>query len=79
MNFLVYCGMRNYNLPDARKDLVEKSRKLILKSWNGEHHVYENYTSVTGAGADVKESDKFYHWGALLGFIALIEEGYVVP
>jgi hypothetical protein len=78
MNFLVYCGMRNYNLPDARKDLVEKSRKLILNSWNGEHHIYENYNSVTGVGNDVNDSDKFYHWGALLGFIALIEAGYVV-
>ena len=22
-------------------------------------------------------SDKFYHWGALLGYIGIIEEGYV--
>jgi putative isomerase len=77
MNFLVYCGMRNYNVPVARKDLVEKSAKLILKSWNGEHHVYENNNSVTGVGNDVENSDKFYHWGALLGYIALIEAGYV--
>ena len=77
MNFLVYCGMRNYNVPDARKDMVEKSAKLILKSWNGEHHVYENYNSVTGAGDDVRNSDKFYHWGALIGFIDFIEKGFV--
>jgi putative isomerase len=75
MNFLVYCGMKNYNLPDARKDLVEKSRKLILNSWNLEHHVYENYNSVTGAGNDVENSDKFYHWGALLAFMKLLEDG----
>jgi neutral trehalase len=75
MNFLVYCGMRNYNLPDARKDMVEKSAKLILKSWNGEHHVYENNNSVTGAGDDVRNSDKFYHWGALNSFIKLLEDG----
>ena len=75
MNFLVYCGMRNYNLPDARKDMVEKSAKLILKSWNGEHHVYENNNSVTGVGDDVKNSDKFYHWGALNAFIKLLEDG----
>ena len=77
MNFLVYCGMRNYDLPDAKKDLVEKSSKLLSKSWNGEHHVYENYNSVTGAGDDVKNSDKFYHWGALIGFIEFIEKGFV--
>ena len=75
MNFLVYCGMRNYNVPDARKDMVEKSAKLILKSWNGEHHVYENNNSVTGVGDDVKNSDKFYHWGALNAFIKLLEDG----
>jgi len=73
MNFLVYCGMRNYNLPDARKDLVEKSSKIILKSWNREHHVYENNNSVTGVGDDVRNSDKFYHWGALHAFIKLLE------
>jgi hypothetical protein len=75
MNFLVYCGMRNYNVPDARKDMVEKSAKLILKSWNGEHHVYENNNSVTGVGDDVENSDKFYHWGALHAFIKLLEDG----
>jgi neutral trehalase len=75
MNFLVYCGMRNYNVPDARKDMVEKSAKLILKSWNGEHHVYENNNSVTGVGDDVINSDKFYHWGALNAFIKLLEDG----
>jgi putative isomerase len=75
MNFLVYCGMRSYDLPNARKDLVEKSSKLILKSWNEEHHVYENNNSVTGAGDDVRNSDKFYHWGALLAFIKLLEDG----
>jgi hypothetical protein len=75
MNFLVYCGLRNYNVPDARKDMVEKSAKLILKSWNGEHHVYENNNSVTGVGDDVINSDKFYHWGALNAFIKLLEDG----
>ena len=74
MNFLIYCGIRNYNLPDARKDLVEKSKRLILKSWQEEHHVYENYNSVTGKGDDVINSDKFYHWGALLAFITLLED-----
>jgi len=77
MNFLVYLGIRNYDLPDARTDIVEKSSRLLLKSWIAENHVYENYNSVTGQGDDAGMSDKFYHWGALLGFIGLIEEGYV--
>ena len=77
LNFLVYLGMRNYELHDAKNDLVEKSKNLLLKSWLSERHVYENYNAENGKGDDSNMSDKFYHWGALLGFIGLIEEGYV--
>lgn len=77
MNFLVYLGIRNYDLPKARNDIVKKSANLLLQSWIGERHVYENYNSETGQGNDAGMSDKFYHWGALLGFIGLMEEGYV--
>ena len=38
--------------------------------------LYENYNSVSGIGNDVSNSDSFYAWGGLLGFIALMEEGY---
>ena len=77
MNFLVYLGIRNYELPEAQKDMVEKSKNLLLKSWIEERHVYENYSAETGRGDDAGMSDKFYHWGALLGFIGILEEGYV--
>jgi hypothetical protein len=78
MNFLVYLGLRNYDLPEARKDMAEKSENLLLKSWLGEHHVYENYNAETGRGDDAGSwSDEFYHWGALLGFISLMDKGYV--
>jgi neutral trehalase len=77
MNFLVYLGIRNYELPDAQKDMAEKSKNLLLKSWIGENHVYENYNAETGQGDDAGWSDKFYHWGALLGFIGIMEEEYV--
>jgi hypothetical protein len=76
LNFLVYMGLRNYDLPDARKQLADKSKNLLLKSWLKDGYVYENYSATTGTGDDVANSDKFYHWGALLGFISLIEEGY---
>ncbi|RLD00774.1 MAG: hypothetical protein DRI65_16145, partial [Chloroflexota bacterium] len=52
MNFLVYLGIRNYDLPGARKDFVEKSANLLLQSWSGENHVYENYNAETGQGDD---------------------------
>jgi putative isomerase len=77
MNFLVYLGIRNYELPEARRDLVEKSSSLLLQSWRSERHVYENYNSETGQGNDAGMSDKFYHWGALLSFIGLMENEYV--
>jgi len=79
MNFLVYLGIRNYKLPDAQKDMVERSKKLLLKSWLGENHVYENYNAITGQGNDAGGSDAFYTWGALLGYIGMIDQGYVQP
>ena len=77
MNFLVYLGIRNYELPCAEKDMVEKSKNLLLRSWIEENHIYENYNAETGRGDDAGMSDKFYHWCALLGFIGIIDEGYV--
>lgn len=76
LNFLVYMGLRNYELPEARKALSEKSKNLLLKSWLKDGYVFENYNADNGRGDDVGNSDKFYHWGALLGFIALMEDGY---
>jgi len=77
MNFLVYLGLQNYDLPQARKDLADKSRMLLLKEWRARGFVRENYHAETG-GAPEKRSDHFYHWGALLGMINLIEYDKVV-
>ena len=75
MNFLVYLGMRNYDLAPARTDLAEHSNKLLMKSWRTDRAIYENYNANTGAGNDVTSSDAYYHWGALLGVIGLMEQG----
>ncbi len=75
MNYLVYLGLRNYDLPAARKDLVDRSKALLLKSWRESASVYENYNGSTGVGNDVRNADNFYHWGALLGFVSFIERG----
>jgi len=77
MNFLVYLGMTNYDLKEARADLISKSKNLLLKNWREDGGVYENYNSITGKGNDVRNSDGFYHWGALLTFMEFIEKGYV--
>jgi hypothetical protein len=73
MNFLVYLGLRNYDLRETRADLVARSRALLLKSWRSDAAIYENYNAVTGAGNDVGSSDAYYHWGALLGVLTLLE------
>jgi hypothetical protein len=78
LNFLVYLGMRNYHLPDAKKDMVEKSKNLLMKSWMAENYVCENYNAGTGTGDEAGIwSDAFYHWGALLGFMDMLDKGYV--
>jgi hypothetical protein len=78
LNFLVYLGLRNYDLPVAQKDMVEKSRNLLLKTWINERHVCENYHAETGLGGEPNTwSDAFYHWGALLGVIDIIDQGYM--
>lgn len=77
LNFLVYLGLNNYEFPEVRHAFAEKSQKLLLKSWLSHGYVFENYNALTGEGDDVVRSDKFYHWGALLGYIALIENGVV--
>jgi len=76
MNFLVYLGFRNYDLPTARADLAERSSRLFMKSWESERAVYENYNAITGRGNDVRSSDAYYHWGALLGVLSLLEKGW---
>jgi neutral trehalase len=77
MNFLVYLGLCNYQLEDARKDLVAKSKELFLEQWLENGYICENYNSRTGECDDVSQCELFYHWGGLLGFIPLIEEGYI--
>ncbi len=74
MNYLVYLGLRNYDLPQARSALAEKSYALFLKEWREHGHVHENYNAILGTGDDVSSSDRFYHWGALLGYMKYLEE-----
>lgn len=77
MNYLVFLGLENYDSPlinRARRELARKSLALFLKGWKAHGHVHENYNAITGAGDDVKNSDRFYTWGALLGYLTLAEQ-----
>ena len=75
MNYLVYLGLRNYADPEVCQQFAQKSLDLFLKEWREKGHVHENYNGITGAGDDVPNSDRFYHWGALLGYIEYMEQG----
>lgn len=73
LNLLVYLGLRNYDCQKVRKEFAMKSENLLMKSWRENGYIFENYNAETGQGDDTLRSDKFYHWGALLGYISLIE------
>jgi putative isomerase len=74
MNYLVYLGLRNYDEPQVRSQFAAKSYALFLREWTQNRHVHENYNAITGTGDDVRNSDRFYHWGALLGYVEYLEE-----
>jgi putative isomerase len=74
MNYLVYLGLRNYDDSKTRQEFAQKSFALFLKEWTEKGHVHENYNAITGTGDDVTSSDRFYHWGALLGYIEYLEQ-----
>jgi hypothetical protein len=74
MSYLVYLGLCNYENSTVRSEFAQKSYDLFLKEWREKGHVHENYNAITGDGDDVKNSDCFYHWGALLGYIEYLEE-----
>lgn len=73
MNYLVYLGLKNYDVPAVRKEFADKSYALFLKEWRDKGHVHENYNADLGTGDDVSNSDRFYHWGALLGYVEYLE------
>jgi putative isomerase len=74
MNYLVYLGLRNYDFPDVAREFAQKSYQLFLQEWTRNGHVHENYNAITGEGDDVTSSDRFYHWGALLGYIEYLQQ-----
>jgi putative isomerase len=74
MNYLAYLGLRNYDQPEVSRQFAERSYNLFLQEWKKNGHVHENYNGMTGTGDDVGSSDRFYHWGALLGYIQYLNE-----
>ena len=73
-NFLAYIAMKHAGLKKECNDFADKSEELLLKEWRLHGHVHENYCGDTGMGCNKGNSDKFYHWGGLLAYIALDNE-----
>jgi hypothetical protein len=73
MNYLVYLGLLNYDMPGVSRELANKSAALFNREFHTTGHVHENYNAISGSGDDVGSSDRFYHWGALLGLIDYME------
>jgi len=74
-NYLAYAAMKYAGLKEECGDLARKSEELILKEWRLHGHVHENYSCYDGLGCGMHSSDKFYHWGGLLAYIALDHAG----
>lgn len=73
MNFLVGEGLKRYGFNDTAYRFAQKSQLLFQQEWQKKNHIHENYNAVTGDGCDVKNADPVYHWGGLLGYLAISE------
>lgn len=74
LNYLTYLAFKKQGCDKECLDLAEKSIHIFEKEWSEHRHVHENYNAITGEGCDSDNSDRFYHWGALLSVIALLEK-----
>jgi hypothetical protein len=75
LNFLIYLGLLRTGRTEDRQWIAERSGALVLGEWREHRHIHENYSSATGEGCDVPNSEPFLTWGALLSLIVLLEEG----
>jgi len=82
LNYLTYRALQEQGQDAACRMLAEKSAQLLMKEWTEHGWVCENYDADTGSGVakvHIKDgkvisygnSDRFYSWGGLLGYIAL--------
>lgn len=71
-NFLVGEGIMRTERMEIWDRYVQKGFDLFMKCWAEHGIVGENYNAVTGEAAEKgKWSDRFYHWGALLVYMAV--------
>lgn len=71
-NFLVGEGILRIKEKSVFDELAGKGLDMFVKCWREKGVVGENYNAVTGDAAEnAQSSDRFYHWGALLVYMAV--------
>ena len=70
-NFLVGEGLLRMGEIAAWDELARKGLDMFLRCWQSRGVVGENYNAVTGEAAETRDSDRFYHWGALLVYMTI--------
>jgi hypothetical protein len=77
--FLTWLALKRYeDVPSAvaaRAALVDKAQRAFLRQLSLFGQVNENLDGLTGLGSDSARADSYYTWGALNGFIGLVELG----
>lgn len=70
-NYLTGESLLGGGYEEVWKELAQKGYRLFLKCWKEKGLVAENYNAITGEAAEVYNSDRFYHWGSLLVYMAI--------
>ena len=58
------------------KALCAQMNDMMLQQWRQHAYICENYHPAKGHDGCSPGAMQFYHWGALSGFISLVDEGY---
>lgn len=77
INFLLTLGLLRAGRTQDAAWLADRSDALFRKEWREHRHSHENYSSETGEGCDVPNSEPYLTWGALLALTVLVEKGEV--
>ncbi len=72
MNLLVFEALHSRGMQAQARLLAASSRRILLREWLEHGHVHENYSGIDGSGCGVENSCAFYHWGGLLGYLAIV-------
>lgn len=75
----LYVSLQNYDhVPSARvarKALCSQMTEMMLDKWREHRLICENYYPAKTHTGCSPGAMHFYHWGALNGFISLVEAG----